>query len=378
MASSPAAAAAADAADAAPARARAAEAEEVEEPEHLQCVISKTMFRDPVFVPESGNTYERAALLRFWATSCSAGRFPAPLHRRGGWPQPPRQLRDPLTNVGLSTDTLFPNWDKRREHARGAAPRAAPGRRRRPRRRRRRSACGAPAPDAAVAPPAVPPGRASSALPPPAPAARAAMAHRGAGDGLGAGSDAPRRRGGHVPGAPRRQPRRALGHARGAAARCAPPPPPPPAPSAAAASAPSAAAPCSSGRPAAELRGPAAGCGVCARAGRGRLDRRARRRGGCRGGARSEPAQRAARGADAGVPARGAPARDDDGRRRAAAAQPPRARRSRVPGTGGRRPVAGDAIHGALLHSLLGRRRVPAAARPDAGAADVSPHPGRA
>ncbi len=30
--------------------------EEEEEPEHLMCPISRCMFRDPVFVPGSGNT----------------------------------------------------------------------------------------------------------------------------------------------------------------------------------------------------------------------------------------------------------------------------------------------------------------------------------
>ena len=58
------------------------------------------LFRDPVFVPESGNTYERNALLRFWNSS------------------PAAQLRDPLTNLELTSDQTFANWDKRREVSR--------------------------------------------------------------------------------------------------------------------------------------------------------------------------------------------------------------------------------------------------------------------
>jgi hypothetical protein len=71
-------------------------AEEEEEPQWLCCPITHTMFRDPVFVCESGNTYERAAIEMFWSTAA------------GG-------LRDPLTNRPLTTRTLYINWDKRRE-----------------------------------------------------------------------------------------------------------------------------------------------------------------------------------------------------------------------------------------------------------------------
>jgi hypothetical protein len=39
-------------------------AEEVEEPTHLLCSITLALLRDPVFVPQSGNTYERDALVR--------------------------------------------------------------------------------------------------------------------------------------------------------------------------------------------------------------------------------------------------------------------------------------------------------------------------
>eukprot|EP00511_Aplanochytrium_stocchinoi_P009792 CAMPEP_0204866780 /NCGR_PEP_ID=MMETSP1348-20121228/19085_1 /ASSEMBLY_ACC=CAM_ASM_000700 /TAXON_ID=215587 /ORGANISM="Aplanochytrium stocchinoi, Strain GSBS06" /LENGTH=332 /DNA_ID=CAMNT_0052018833 /DNA_START=13 /DNA_END=1008 /DNA_ORIENTATION=- len=69
--------------------------ESLEEPERLLCPITRQVFRDPVFVPESGNTYERSALIRFWATC------PAP--------------RDPLTNVCLKSKNVFTNWSKRRE-----------------------------------------------------------------------------------------------------------------------------------------------------------------------------------------------------------------------------------------------------------------------
>jgi hypothetical protein len=56
------------------------------------------LFRDPVFVPESGNTNDRSALETFWTTSG-------------------RRARDPLTNRDLSSRTVFVNWDKRREVA---------------------------------------------------------------------------------------------------------------------------------------------------------------------------------------------------------------------------------------------------------------------
>mmetsp|Transcript_7759 Transcript_7759/g.8906 ORF Transcript_7759/g.8906 Transcript_7759/m.8906 type:complete len:346 (-) Transcript_7759:115-1152(-) len=69
--------------------------EEEEEPERLLCPITRQVFQDPVFVPESGNTYEREALLQFWGTC------PIP--------------RDPLTNVSLRGQRVFTNWTKRRE-----------------------------------------------------------------------------------------------------------------------------------------------------------------------------------------------------------------------------------------------------------------------
>lgn len=71
--------------------------DEVQEPPELCCPILHTVFRDPVFVPEAGTTYEREAIATFWNTS---GR-----------------LIDPLTNRALSTGEVFVNWDKRREVA---------------------------------------------------------------------------------------------------------------------------------------------------------------------------------------------------------------------------------------------------------------------
>ncbi|CAK9072395.1 unnamed protein product, partial [Durusdinium trenchii] len=61
----------------------------------LLCPITQVMFRDPVFIPESGNTYERSAIETYWS-----GR--------------PKCPRDPLTNVSLS-GTLYTNWGLRRE-----------------------------------------------------------------------------------------------------------------------------------------------------------------------------------------------------------------------------------------------------------------------
>ena len=46
----------------------------VEEPDALCCPITHCMLRDPVFVPESGTTYEREALLNFWRTSAGVRR----------------------------------------------------------------------------------------------------------------------------------------------------------------------------------------------------------------------------------------------------------------------------------------------------------------
>ena len=38
------------------------EEDDEEEPERLTCPITRGLFKDPVFVPESGNTYEARAL----------------------------------------------------------------------------------------------------------------------------------------------------------------------------------------------------------------------------------------------------------------------------------------------------------------------------
>ena len=70
------------------------------EPEELLCPILRTMYRDPVFVAGSGNTYEREAIVSFWRHS----RRPGALHHR-----------DPLTNATIDNHALFTNWDKRRE-----------------------------------------------------------------------------------------------------------------------------------------------------------------------------------------------------------------------------------------------------------------------
>lgn len=65
------------------------------EPQHLLCPITQVLFRDPVFVIDSGNTYDRDALLRYWA--------------RVG------EARDPLTNVSLASREVRTNWDARRQ-----------------------------------------------------------------------------------------------------------------------------------------------------------------------------------------------------------------------------------------------------------------------
>ena len=69
----------------------------LDEPLHLCCPITHMLFRDPVFVPEAGTSYERSAIEEFWLQSGS--------------------LRDPLSNSVLSSDASFPNFDKRREVA---------------------------------------------------------------------------------------------------------------------------------------------------------------------------------------------------------------------------------------------------------------------
>jgi hypothetical protein len=64
------------------------------EPDSLICPITLCLFQDPIFVAESGNTYERAALLQFWK-NCE-------------------HPRDPFTNSVLSDTSIFTNWSMRR------------------------------------------------------------------------------------------------------------------------------------------------------------------------------------------------------------------------------------------------------------------------
>eukprot|EP00235_Prasinoderma_singulare_P001371 CAMPEP_0119171132 /NCGR_PEP_ID=MMETSP1315-20130426/23134_1 /TAXON_ID=676789 /ORGANISM="Prasinoderma singularis, Strain RCC927" /LENGTH=488 /DNA_ID=CAMNT_0007164943 /DNA_START=47 /DNA_END=1513 /DNA_ORIENTATION=- len=79
------------------------------EPSGLCCPVTAALFRDPVFVPESGTTYERSALLAFWATQAAAA-------EEAGCAEAARP-RDPFTNRALRSTRVFVNWDKRREVA---------------------------------------------------------------------------------------------------------------------------------------------------------------------------------------------------------------------------------------------------------------------
>ena len=63
------------------------------EPQNLCCVITHEMYRDPVILTGSGNTYDRAAIL-------------AHLHNSD---------MDPITNAPLGATEIITNWDKRRE-----------------------------------------------------------------------------------------------------------------------------------------------------------------------------------------------------------------------------------------------------------------------
>ena len=62
------------------------------EPEELLCPITRTMFRDPVMVVDSGHTYERSAVLAHF--------------RRNG-------AKDPLTRRALSSTKVMTNWAMR-------------------------------------------------------------------------------------------------------------------------------------------------------------------------------------------------------------------------------------------------------------------------
>ena len=64
----------------------------VEEPEVLMCPITRTMFRDPVFVLESGHAYDRSVILSHF--------------RRNG-------AKDPLTRRALSSTKVMTNWAMR-------------------------------------------------------------------------------------------------------------------------------------------------------------------------------------------------------------------------------------------------------------------------
>ena len=62
------------------------------EPEELLCPITRTMFRDPVVVVDSGHTYERSAILSHF-------------ERNGA--------KDPLTRRALSSTKVMTNWAMR-------------------------------------------------------------------------------------------------------------------------------------------------------------------------------------------------------------------------------------------------------------------------
>ena len=59
------------------------------EPEVLMCPITRTVFRDPVILFDSGHTYERSAVLAHF--------------RRNG-------AKDPLTRRALSSTKVMTNW----------------------------------------------------------------------------------------------------------------------------------------------------------------------------------------------------------------------------------------------------------------------------
>ena len=63
-----------------------------DEPQEFLCPITRTMFRDPVMVVESGHTYERGAVL-------------AHFDRNGA--------KDPLTRRSLSSTKVMTNWAMR-------------------------------------------------------------------------------------------------------------------------------------------------------------------------------------------------------------------------------------------------------------------------
>ena len=74
-----------------------------DEPEELLCPITRTVFRDPVMVFDSGHTYERSAILSHFG-------------RNGA--------KDPLTRCALSSTKVMTNWavEKDRAGLAGQAP----------------------------------------------------------------------------------------------------------------------------------------------------------------------------------------------------------------------------------------------------------------
>ena len=62
------------------------------EPEVLICPITRTVFRDPVVVVESGQTYERSDILTHFRRNRS---------------------KDPLTGLALSSTKVMTNWSMR-------------------------------------------------------------------------------------------------------------------------------------------------------------------------------------------------------------------------------------------------------------------------
>ena len=70
----------------------APDAELADEPEELLCPITRSMFRDPVVLFDSGHTYERSAVLAHF--------------RRNG-------AKDPLTRRALSSAKVLTNWTVR-------------------------------------------------------------------------------------------------------------------------------------------------------------------------------------------------------------------------------------------------------------------------
>ena len=61
-------------------------------PEELTCAITRTMFRDPVLVFDSGHTYERSAILSHFD----------------------RKSTDPITSLALSDTRVVTNWAVRK------------------------------------------------------------------------------------------------------------------------------------------------------------------------------------------------------------------------------------------------------------------------